>query len=140
MKNIIKKLEQAVIESAPLLEKVELRETTHKYLGNRSKTHLNLSISFQHDKLSWLNVGFQNDVNYQFTVTLSRYVGDEYCKSVQFGSGFYDLEENEQIKRMNYFLRRYSKLVAFITDDVNIERKRELLEKQKAIQAELARM
>ena len=140
MKNIIKKIEQAVLESAPLLEKVELRETTHKYLGNRSKTHLSLSISFQDNKLSWINVGFQNDVNYQFTVTLSRYVCDEYYKSVQFGSGFYDLEEKEQIKRMNYFLRRYSKLVSLITDDENIERKRELLEKQKEIQAELARM
>jgi len=94
MKNIIKKLEQAVLKSAPLLEKVELRETTHKYLGNRSKTHLSLNISFQDNKLSWINVGFQNDVNYQFTVILSRYVCDEYYKSVQFGSGFYDLEEN----------------------------------------------
>ena len=140
MKNIIKKLEQAVLKSAPLLEKVELKETTHKYLGNRSKTHLNLSISFQYDKLSWINVGFQNDVNYQFTVTLSRYVSDEYYKSVQFGSGFYDLEEKEQIKRMNYFLCRYSKLVALITDDKNIERKRELLKKQEEIQDELARM
>ena len=54
---------------------------------------------------------------------------------MQFGSGFYDLEEKEQIKRMNYFLRRYSKLVALITDDENIERKRELLEKQKEIQS-----
>lgn len=140
MKNIIKKLEQAVLESAPLLEKVELRETTHKYLGDRSKTHLSLSISFQDNKLNWINVDFQNDVNYQFTVTLSRYVCDEYYKSVQFGSRFYDLEEKEQIKRMNYFLRRYSKLVALITDDENIERKRELLKKQKEIQAELAQM
>lgn len=140
MKSIIKKLEAAVLESAPLLEKVELREATHKYLGDRGKTHLSLSISFTDNRLSWVNVGFQNDVNYQFTVTLSRYVCNTYYKSVQFGSGFYDLEEKEQIKRMNYFLRRYSKLVALITDDENIERKRELLEKQKEIQAELARM
>ena len=140
MKNIIKKLELAVLESAPLLEKIELKETTHKYLGDRNKTHLSLSIAFQYNKLSWINVDFQNDVKYQFTVTLSRYVGDEYSKSIQFGSGFYDLEEKEQIKRMNYFLRRYSKLVSLLTDDKNIERKRELLEKQKEIQAELARM
>ena len=140
MKNIIKNLEQAVLESAPLLEKVEIKETTHKYLGERGKTHLGLSISFQDNKLSWINVGFQNDVNYQFTITLSRYVCDEYHKSVQFGSGFYDLEEKEQIKRMNYFLRRYSKLVSLITDDENIDRKRELLEKQKEIQLELSRM
>lgn len=140
MKNIIKKLEQAVLESAPLLEKVELKETTHKYLGNRNKTHLSLSVSFQDDKLSWVNVGFQNDVNYQFTVTLSRYVCDEYYKSVQFGSGFYDLEEKEQIKRINYFLRRYSGLVELMTNDENITRKRELIEKQREIQAELARL
>lgn len=140
MKTIIKKLEQAVIESAPLLERIEIKETTHKYLGKRSETHLSLSISFQDNKLSWVNVGFQNGINYQFTVTLSRYVCDEYYKSVQFGSGFYDLEEKEQIKRMNYFLRRYSKLVALITDDENMERKIELLEKQKEIQEELSRI
>jgi hypothetical protein len=140
MKNIIKKLEQAVLESAPLLEKVEIRETTHKYLGDRGKTHLSLDISFQDNKLNWISVGFQNDVNYQFTITLSRYSWDEYYKSVHFGSRFYDLEEKEQIKRMNYFLRRYCKLVALVTDDENIKRKRELLEKQKEIQARLARM
>jgi len=138
MKNIIKKLEQVVIESTPLLEKIEIRETTHKYLGKRNETHLSLNISFDDDKLSWINVGFQNDVNYQFTITLSRYVCDEYYKSVQFGSNFYDLEEKEQIKRMNYFLKRYSKLVSLMTDDENIERKKELLAKQKQIEAELA--
>lgn len=35
MIKIIKKLEQAVLESAPLLEKVELKERHTKYLGDR---------------------------------------------------------------------------------------------------------
>lgn len=140
MKNIIKKLEQAVLLSAPLLEKVELKERHTKYLGNRSKTHLNLNISFDRDVLTWVSVNFQNDVNYQFTICLTGSIGGGYYKSVQFGSGFYDIEEKEQIKRMNYFLRRYSKLVALITDDKNIEKKRELLKKQKEIQAELAQL
>ena len=59
MINIIKKLEQAVIESAPLLEKVELKERHTKYLGDRGKTNLNMNISFEHEKLNWIyGMGF----------------------------------------------------------------------------------
>lgn len=140
MKNIIKKLEQVVLLSTSLLEKVELKERHTKYLGNRSKTHLSLNISFERDVLSWVNVDFQNDVEYQFTICLTGSVCGGFYKSIQFGSGFYDLEEKEQIKRINYFLRKYSKLVELVTDDENIEKKRELLKKQKEIQAELAQL
>ena len=140
MKNIIKKLEQSVLESVPLLEKIELKERHNKYLGKISETHLNLNISFDGGVLSWINVSFQNDVYYQFTISFTGSIGGGYYRSVQFGSGFYDLEEKEQIKRLNYFLRRYTKLVALVTDDENIERKRELLEKRKEIQEELSRL
>lgn len=44
MINMIKKLEQAVFESAPFLEKVELKERHTKYLGDRGKTNLNMNI------------------------------------------------------------------------------------------------
>jgi hypothetical protein len=140
MINIIKKLEQAVLESAPLLEKVELKERHTKYLGDRGKTNLNMNISFEHEKLNWIYVTLQWDIHHQFNVVFSRSITGDWYRSVHLASWFYDLEEKEQIKRMNFFLRKYSGLVELITNDENIARKRELIEKQKEIQAELARM
>jgi hypothetical protein len=113
---------------------------THKYLGDRHKTHLNLSISFKNDKLTWVNIGFQHDIYYQFTITLSRYVSDDYYKSVQFGSNYYDLDEKEQIKRMNYFIKRYPNLVELITNDKNIEKKKELIKMQNEIREQLNKL
>ena len=140
MINIIKKLEQAVLESAPLLEKVELKERHTKYLGDRHKTNLNINISFENGKLNWVYVTLQWDVYYQFNVVFSRSVTGDWYKSVHLGSWFYDLEQKDQINRVNFFLRKYSKLVELITNDENIARKRELIEKQREIQAELDQM
>lgn len=140
MKNIVKKLEQAVLESAPLLEKVELKERHTKYLGDRNKTNLNMNISFEKEKLNWIYVTLQWDIYHQFNVVFSRSISGDWYRSVHLASWFYDLEEKEQIKRMNFFLRKYSGLVELMTNDENITRKRELIEKQREIQAELARL
>jgi hypothetical protein len=137
---LIKKLEKSVLDSTPLLEKVELKERFTKYLGDRNKTHLNINISFEKEKLSWVYVTLQWDIYHQFNVVFSRSISGDWYKSVHLGSHFYDLEEKEQTKRINFFLRKYSRLVELITNDENIGRKRELIEKQKEIQAELSRM
>lgn len=140
MINIIKKLEQAVLESAPLLEKVELKERHTKYLGDRGKTNLNMNISFEHGKLNWIYITLQWDIYHQFNVVFSRSISGDWYRSVHLSSCFYDLDEKEQIKRMNFFLLKYNRLVELMTNDENITRKRELLEKQREIQAELARL
>jgi hypothetical protein len=138
MKNIIKKLEQIVLESTPLLEKIELKERHTKYLGNSKKTNLKINVSFQNEKLNWIYVTLQWDIYHQFNVVFLRSVIGDWYRSVELSSGFYDLEEKEQIKRMNFFLRKYSNLVELMTNDENITRKRELIERKKEIEAELA--
>jgi len=140
MKTIIKKLEQTVLESAPLLEKVELKERHTKYLGDRGDTHLNMNLSFNHEELNWIHVTFQWDIYHQFNVTLSRSITGNWYRNIDFSSSFYNLEEKEQIKRMNFFLSKYSSLVELMTNDENILRKRELIEKKRELEAELAKL
>jgi hypothetical protein len=41
---------------------------------------------------------------------------------------------------MNFFLRKYSGLVELMTNDKNIARKRELIEKKKEIESELDKL
>lgn len=140
MKNIIKGLEQSVIESIDLLEKVAIKERHTKCLGDSGKTNINLNISFQDEKLNWIYVKFQWDISYQFNVAFSRSISGDWYKSVELGSFFYNLEEKEQIKRMNFFLSKYSELVELMTNDENIARKLELIEKKKEIESELSKM
>jgi hypothetical protein len=140
MINIIKKLEQAVLESIPLLEKIELRENASKILGERGKSHIRINISFYNEQLSWIHTTLQWDVYYQFSIVFSRSISGDWRKSIELGSCFYSLTENKQIQRMNFFLSKYSELIELMANDENITRKRELIEKQREIQAELARM
>lgn len=138
--NLIKKLEQIVLESAPLLEKIELKERDTRYLGNRKHTNLNMNISFDKDKLNWIYVSLQWDIYHQFNVVFSKSISGDWYKSVHLSSFFYDLKEKEQNKRVNYFLTKYSELIRLMTDDENIELKRKLIQRQKEIQLELNRL
>jgi len=140
MKDIIKLLETSLIDSIPLLEKIELKNQLSKKSDSFDKTHLNLNIDFEKENLNWIYVSFQWDIKFQFSVIFSKGIAGDWYKKVELGSFFYDLEHKEQIKRLEFFLLNYSELVNSITNDKNIERKKELFKIQSEIADELSKL
>jgi len=119
------------------ISKIDLKERLHKYSADRGKTHVSLSIGWANNKLNSVNISFQKDTNYQLTVTLNRWISDDWYKSVQFSSNFYELNEREMNKRIQFVKKELEKMVASFASDESIKLKKELYEKRKEIDKQL---
>jgi hypothetical protein len=131
MKELIKKLEKSVLENIVLLENIEFKERHSKYSNDRSKTHISINVDFENKKLSWVSISFQFDIYHQFGINLLKSCSGGFHKSVEFSSNFYDLEEKEQVKRLNIYLKKFALFVKLFSDNTNSARKAELQRKKK---------
>lgn len=140
MKSIIKKIENKVISSLPLLKEVMPKKEKTKILGNRLKTFLCLHIDFSgYHALDFVHVSLHWEGHFQFYLNLNKSgAGSYFCNNVSFGSDFFNLlDDRERLKRADYFINNYDKLLYKMIYDRNSEKVEHLLQKKKEIEEEI---
>ena len=140
MKALLKKIENCVVDSVESLESVKIKERYDKKLKKRNNTDLVLAMTFDKEKLSWVNISYQKEFNFQFSISLLRSLDNFFYISINLSSNFYNLDEKEQKKNIHYFLRCYPELVSMVSNDKNAEKKLELIKKKSQIEAELKKL